>query len=263
MGRPDADTLKQVIRFSEGIDTALADSIIAWANRTSHFRELFLAILGHDLRSPLASVALAGDMMGQPGVSSEQIGRLASNVTRATRVMADMINDLMGYTSTQLGGGMPHHPQSCDLVLALQDAITDATATYPGTRFRLHAPMALVGCYDRTRLYQMFLNLLVNAARHGTEGCPVVVETGARPGEHLVNIINHGEPIPAASLELIFKPLVQLGEGDAHLTRPRTSLGLGLFIARKIAEQHGGSISVTSSKAEGTHFSVTLPGARQ
>lgn len=263
MGPVDAATLEQVIRFNEGIDEALAQSVVAWSDRTSHARELFLAILGHDLRSPLASVALAGDMLAETQTPPEKISALALNVTRATRIMAAMINDLMGYTSTQLGAGMPHHPESCDLVPPLQDAITDAIATYPGTRFQLCAPAPLVGCYDRTRLYQLFLNLLVNAARHGAQEVPVLVEASVGSGDHLVTVTNQGEPIPAASLESIFRPLVQLGKEDTHLTRPRTSLGLGLYIARKIAERHGGSVDVTSDQAEGTRFRVRLPGARK
>jgi signal transduction histidine kinase len=73
-----------------------------------------------------------------------------------------------------------------------------------------------------------------------------------------VSVTNQGEPIPAQALESIFQPLVQLTEED-HVTRPPTSLGLGLFIARKIAEGHGGSIQVTSNKSDGTRFTVTLP----
>jgi signal transduction histidine kinase len=258
----DADALEQVIRFNEGIDKALAESIGAWSDRTSRARELFLAILGHDLRSPLATVALSGEMLAQPNISSGKVNTLALDVTRASRVMANMINDLMGYASAQLGGSMPHHPESCDLVPALEDAIKDATATYPGARFQLHAPAALVGCYDRTRLYQMFLNLLVNAARHGRKNCPVLIEAGEKSGDHLVTVTNHGDPIPGAALESIFKPLVQLDTTDGH-TRPHTSLGLGLYIARTIAERHGGSLVATSSDAEGTCFSVSLPGVRE
>lgn len=140
MEHADASALEQVIRFNEGIDKALAESISAWSNRTNHVRELFLAILGHDLRSPLASVALAGDMLVQPDMSGERVNRLALNVTRAAGVMSNMIDDLMGYASTQLGGNMPHHPESCDLLPALRDAIVDAEATYRGASFQLQAP---------------------------------------------------------------------------------------------------------------------------
>lgn len=105
----------------------------------------------------------------------------------------------------------------------------------------------------------MFLNLLINAARYSKEGCPVPVEASDGAGEHRVTITNQGEPIPAASLKSIFKPLVQLEDGDPQRTRPHTSLGLGLYIARTIAERHGGSIVVTSSEADGTRFTVSLP----
>jgi signal transduction histidine kinase len=254
----DTDALNEVTRFNEGIDQALAESIIAWTKRTSETRDMFLAVLGHDLRSPLASIALAGDMLAGPRMSPERIGTLAANVTRATRIMSDMINDLMGYASTQLGGGIPQHPVPCDLLAPLNDAIADATATYPGVRFELHAPATLSGRYDRGRLYQMFLNLLVNAARHCAEGCAVLIEAGARSTEQVVSDTNKGVPIPAHALESIFQPLVQLTEEDP-VTRPPTSLGLGLFIARKIAEGHGGGIQVTSNHAEGTRFTVTLP----
>lgn len=263
MEQADASALEQVIRFSEGIDKALAESISAWSDRTSRLREMFLAILGHDLRSPLASVALAADMLAQPGVSAAKVHTLALNVTRATGVMTHMIDDLMGYASNQLGGSMPHHPESCDLLAALRDALKDAGATYPEAHFQLHAPAALVGCYDPIRLYQMFLNLLVNAARYSKDDGPVTVEAGSSSGCHQVSITNRGETIPQASLKSIFKPLVQLDQGDAHLRRPRTSLGLGLYIARTIAERHGGSIEVTSDDAEGTRFSVRLPGATE
>lgn len=258
MEHADVDALHEVIRFNEGIDQALAESIMGWTRHTGDTRDLFLAVLGHDLRSPLASIALAGDMLAERSLSPERIGALAVNVSRATRIMSDMINDLMGYASTQLGGGIPQQPEPCDLLEPLNDAIADATATYPGARFELHAPAGLNGHYDRGRLYQMFLNLLVNAARHGAKGCPVLVEAGARSTGYVVSVTNKGEPIPAAALESIFQPLVQLTEED-HVTRPPTSLGLGLFIARKIAEGHGGGIEVTSNHSDGTRFTVALP----
>jgi signal transduction histidine kinase len=254
----DTDALHEVIRFNEGIDQALAESIAGWARHTGETRDLFLAVLGHDLRSPLASIALAGDMLAGPALPPERLAKVAFTVTRATRIMSDMINDLMGFASTQLGGDIPQHPVPCDLLAPLNDAIADATATYPGARFQLHAPATLIGRYDRGRLYQMFLNLLVNAARHGAEGCPVLVEAGTRSTDHVVSVTNKGEPIPPQALESIFQPLVQLTEED-HVTRPPTSLGLGLFIARKIAEGHGGGIQVASNQSDGTRFTVTLP----
>ena len=221
---------------------------------------MFLAILGHDLRSPLASVALAADMLSQPDVSAEQANRMALHLKRAGSIMSNMINDLIGYTRTQLGGSMPCEPISCDLLPSLHDAIKDAAATYPSASFEFHPPAAeLVGCYDPGRLYQMFLNLLVNAARHSKKNCPVLVEVSEAAGSREVTITNQGEPIRAASIESIFKPLVQLESLEADQNRPRTSLGLGLYIARMIAELHCGTITVSSSQTDGTCFRITLP----
>lgn len=260
MGRADAAALEQVIRFNEGIDKALAESITAWSDRTSHYRELFLAILGHDLRSPLAGMALAADMLSQPEVSAEQANSAAQHLKRAGSIMSSMIDDLIGYTRTQLGGSLPYTPTSCDLLLPLRDAIQDASATYPRASFEFSPPAStLVGHYDGGRLYQMFLNLLVNAARHSRKNCPVRVEISEAGGSLEVAIANQGEPIPAASLESIFKPLVQLDNVEAGQSKPRTSLGLGLYIARMIAELHGGAITVSSSQADGTCFRIALP----
>lgn len=260
MGRADAAALEQVIRFNEGIDKALAESITAWSDRTSHYRELFLAILGHDLRSPLAGMALTAEVLSQPAVSAEQADRAAQHLKRAGSIMSSMIDDLIGYTRTQLGGSLPYTPTSCDLLLPLRDAIQDASATYPRASFEFSPPAStLVGHYDGGRLYQMFLNLLVNAARHSRKNCPVRVEISEAGGSLEVAIANQGEPIPAASLESIFKPLVQLDNVEAGQSKPRTSLGLGLYIARMIAELHGGAITVSSSQADGTCFRIALP----
>jgi signal transduction histidine kinase len=105
----------------------------------------------------------------------------------------------------------------------------------------------------------MFLNVLVNTARHGKECRPVIVEAVDESGDHLVTITNEGEPIPTASLEWIFKPLVQLENAVVRHARPRTSLGLGLYTARTIAGRHGGSIVVASGEADGTRFIIRLP----
>ncbi len=74
-----------------------------------------------------------------------------------------------------------------------------------------------------------------------------------------IQVTNYGSPIPEASLQSIFTPLVQLAREDENDTRPRTSLGLGLFVAREIVVAHGGTIAVKSSEDEGTTFTVRLP----
>ena len=256
--RDDPQTVRDLMRFNEGIDQALAESIVSYAKRTHQTRDLFLAVLGHDLRSPLTGILLAGDLLAQGRVPPDKVAQIGANLARGASVMGHIVEDLIGYTRTQLDEGLPMAPTACDVRKVLESAIADATATYPGNHYQLQSAPGLVGRYDPTRLYQMFLNLLVNAGRHSREGAAVTVQAWIGPDALVVDITNQGEPIPPDKLESIFRPLVQL-TGEDGVTRSGTSLGLGLFIAREVAKAHGGSITARSSAAEGTTFTVRLP----
>ena len=107
-------------------------------------------------------------------------------------------------------------------------------------------------------MHQLLTNLLINACQYGGRDAPVLLRARADADAVTLQVTNQGNPIPAESLQSIFRPLIQLpAEGDDE--RPRTSLGLGLFIAREIALAHGGRIVVSSSVANGTTFTVSLP----
>lgn len=256
--RGDPQTVRDLMRFNEGIDQALAESIVAYSRRTQQTRDLFLAVLGHDLRSPLAGMLLAGDMLAQGEVRSEKVAQIGANLARGANVMRHIVDDLIGYTRSQLDEGLPMCPEFCDLHEVLESAIADATATYPGSHYHLRAEPGLVGRYDPTRLYQMFLNLLVNAGRHSRGEAPVIVQACAEADAYVIDITNQGEPIPPAKLESIFRPLVQLSDEDG-VARSGTSLGLGLFIAREVAKAHDGSLTARSTASDGTTFTATLP----
>lgn len=168
-----------------------------------------------------------------------------------------MVEDLIGYTRTQLGAGMPTVKHHADLKDICQAAIEDAGASHPDTAFELETEGHLRGEFDSVRLHQLFTNLLVNAAQYGGDDAPVRMVARASPEHIMIDVVNRGPVIPAESLESIFSPLLQL-PGVADDARPRTSLGLGLFVAREIALAHGGGISATSNDS-GTVFTVSLP----
>ena len=247
-----------MVRFNEAIDQALAESVVTYSARADHMRELFLAILGHDLRAPLSSMSMAGDMLVNLQLDSAQVHDTGTRVKRGARLMSKMVEDLIGYTRTQLGAGMPTELAQTDLKDVLQAAIDDARASHPGSRFALSMQGDVSGQFDGVRLQQLFTNLLVNAAQYGTDAAPVKVSASANTEHVLVEVSNDGPVIPADSLEAIFSPLIQLPTGEDG-GRPRTSLGLGLFVAREIALAHGGGISAASSDAAGTVLSVALP----
>lgn len=252
-------TVHEVVRFNEAIDQALAESIVSFAAASTHANHLFLAVLGHDLRSPLANMAMAGELLGRGDVPPHRMQTLAGTVQRNARLMKNMVDDLLGYTRSQLGKGFPITLAWCDLADVLRAAMDDAQATHPQTRYELTLTGGIAACYDPTRMHQLFVNLLVNAAQHGAKTVPVVIEAGPDGDCNRVRITNRGNALPESALKAIFKPLVQLSESTPSDTRPQTSLGLGLFIAREIAEGHGGTVVVTSDEAAGTTFTVELP----
>ncbi|QNA90734.1 sensor histidine kinase [Massilia sp. Dwa41.01b] len=106
----------------------------------------------------------------------------------------------------------------------------------------------------------MLTNLVTNAAQYGTRGKPILVEIAGEPERVLISVRNEGPTIPADALPTLFSSLVQLPKHDGDV-RPRSSPGLGLFIAKPIAVVHGGDIEVRSDDATGTVFTVIVPRA--
>jgi signal transduction histidine kinase len=250
-------TLDAVVRFNEAIDQALAESIVTYSDRAGETRELFLAILGHDLRGPLATMSLAGELLSRAARDGTRDEDLGLRVKRAARFMSSMVEDMIGFTRTKLGGGMSIARQAMDVGEACAAAVTDAEAMHPECTYQLQTHGDLAGSFDGMRLHQLLVNLLGNAGQHGAPEYPVRITARGDADTVRIEVWNQGDTIPAGSLERIFEPLVQLGV-DGEQPVPSASLGLGLFIAREIAKGHGGSLTVTSD-ASGTVFAVCLP----
>ena len=260
VGALSADTIRQMIRFNEGIDQALAESIVTYSARADHTRELFLAILGHDLRAPLATLTASGALLARPDLPADEVQNTVTRVRRSTLVMSTMVNDLIGYTRTELGSGMPITLAPTDMGTVCRSAIEDAHSTFPVSRFELTSEGELRGMYDSVRLHQLFTNLFVNAAKYGSRDAPVRVRAVGEANLIRVEVNNRGPHIPRDSWREIFRPLVQLSGGSSDEPKDRqTSLGLGLYVAREIATLHRGTIEVHSSPEDGTTFIVCLP----
>lgn len=254
-----ASCATEMVRFNEAIDQALAESINTFSAHADHTRELFLAVLGHDLRSPLFTMALAGEALAREGLTARQLADTGERIRRSAKLMKSMVADLLGYTSTQFGTRMPISLKDADVAAVCASALQDASATHPESQFQIRTVGNLVGTFDSVRLHQLFANLLINAAQYGARERPVILHAEGEAEAVTVKVTNFGQAIPAASLAAIFKPLVQLPADGETDTRPRTSLGLGLFIAREIAEAHGGNLAVRSDAVDGTTFTVHLP----
>jgi len=253
------ETTNEMLRFNEAIDKALADSALTFSEQTDRTRDTFLAVLGHDLRSPLATIAMAGDYLTTPEVGTAGTFQVGARVKRSAATMAAMVHDLLEYARVQLDRGIPITPNLADIKEICQAALDDASAAHPECAFELKTSGELLDDFDGPRLQQVFSNLLNNAAQYRGKEHPVTIVAEGGPNAITVQVKNLGPAIPAESLTAIFDPLVQLSKDSRQVGRPSTSLGLGLFIARKITEAHGGTIKVDSSEDSGTVFTVIIP----
>ena len=253
------DTIREMIRFNEAIDQALAESVVTYSARSDQTRELFLAILGHDLRAPLATINLSGALLARPELSATELQQVGARVRRSALMMSSMVDDLIGYTRTELGNGIPVTLKPSDVGESCRSAIDDASSTFPDARFDMTSEGELNGMFDSVRLHQLFTNLLVNAVKYGAEE-PVRVRALGEEDAIRIDVNNRGPVIPRSSWNDIFQPLVQLPPSmSAERKENKSSLGLGLYVAREIATRHGGSLEVHSSQESGTTFTVRLP----
>jgi signal transduction histidine kinase len=250
------EQLEELIRFNEAIDQLLTQSIVTYANHVSQSREVFLAILGHDLRTPLFSVKMLAEMLAKTGRLDEPSLKMAAGIASSTNVMSGMINDLLDFTGTRLGSRMHVSPEPLDLAPLCVEVLDEMRAAYPGRTFSYQAQGDLTGHWDGLRIRQMLSNLLGNAVHHGFTTTPIALSATGSTGEVRLAVANQGTPIPQDQQETIFEPMKQ-GNGSGG-QRPHGSIGLGLYIAREVATAHDGSIEVRSDEAA-TVFTAILP----
>ncbi|SEA50644.1 sensor histidine kinase [Variovorax sp. YR216] len=251
---------EELVRFNEAVDQALAESAVTFSEHNNQTRERFLAILGHDLRTPLAAISMTGHLLVR-STSSEGNAATGKRLLRSAATMSTMVNDLLEYSRTQLGGTMPIAPAPANMENIIKAALQDAASAYPDCVFDFHSHGDLSGVFDDVRMQQVVLNLLANAAQYRAKETNVMLGVAGELDDVVIAVTNFGPAIPAESLKTIFSAMVQLPVDGEQPGRPRTSLGLGLFVARETALAHGGSIHVSSSDVEGTTFTVRIPRA--
>lgn len=228
------------------------------AERQARFREQFIAILGHDLRSPLAAIVAGAHMLLRKGLDPPLVGVVDRILTSADR-MERMIGDLLDLTRSRLGGGIPIQRASVDLRGVCRNVIGEFRAAHPDVTMTFEAHGNTWGEWDADRLAQVLSNLVGNAIAYGRPGGPVTiaVEQDEEAESVRLAVHNEGPPIPEEMQRQLFDPFRRGGE-RARGPAPR-GLGLGLYIAHQIVLAHGGTIEVASGAEEGTTFTVHLP----
>jgi signal transduction histidine kinase len=255
LGREDLDDL---IRFDEGIDQALAEAITRYSTDLAESREMFLAILGHDLRTPLGAVFTAATFLMEEGELTGPNLRLATRIRRSSDRMNSLVRDLLDFTQSRLGGGgIPITRADIDLGAVVHEAMDEVRSQDPALDIRYEQRGDLHGSWDGKRVSQALANLIGNAVQHGAETAPIRVQAIGLDDEALVTVHNFGPVIPPENQPRLFDPYKRLLAGGGRAASG--SMGLGLFIAQEIAIAHAGRIHVDSSMEQGTTFTLRLP----
>ncbi len=248
---------EDVVRFNEAIDQLLAESVFTHTERIDQSREMFLGILGHDLRNPLSAVVGLAGLLRFEDLAPPSL-ELVSQITTHTSAMAKMIDDLLEFAAMRIASSFIISPAPMDLVPLCREAIAEIEAIYPNRVFQFAHSGDLTGEWDGSRLQQLLSNLLGNAAQHGAKREPISVAVEASAAGVVLAVSNQGAPIPADQIETIFEPMKRYAGGKGR--GGHGGVGLGLFIAREVVLAHGGTIEAQSDERR-TVFTVFLPRA--
>ncbi len=259
-GALDASDIEDLTRFNEAIDQALAESVLRFNQDVEQAKETFLAILGHDLRTPLAAIQTSATFMLETGELEEPHRTLAARIGGSAKRSVTMVGDLLDFTRSHIGGGIPIVRAEMDLGKVVRDVVDEIAAAHPGRPIRVDTRVTVRGWWDAARLGQALGNLIGNAVQHGAEGTTVSVEVRGTEDQVAIAVHNRGEVIPPDQLDGIFNPMrTRRARRTAAAGGPTGSLGLGLYIAERIVRAHDGRIDVQSSEEAGTTFTVHLP----
>jgi len=254
-GRSDFDDL---VRFNEAIDQAVAESVSHYTKTLDYSRNLFLGILGHDLRNPIGAVLISGDRLADFGPLNAEQAALATQIKESALRAAGILDDLLDLTRVQFGSELPIQRGNMDMSVLSRQLVDEMQSAYPDRTIVLETTGDLEGEWDRLRMGQVFSNLISNALAYGFKDAPVEVGFEGKPKEVVLSVRNEGVPIPQNRISTIFDSLIR-GDQGGQETEGSTHMGLGLYITRKIVSAHGGTIGVTSSEWDGTRFTVSLP----
>lgn len=224
---------------------------------TAQLREQFVAVLGHDLRNPLSSIAIsAGVLLKNADMTERQlkvVARIASSADRMNR----MIRDLLDFTRTRLGGGYVLSISRASLRDICLQVVEELEIVHHDRSLIYFADQKCWGEWDADRLAQLASNLISNALQYSPPGTPVRISLQEGESDALLEVTNEGAPIPADMLPVLFEPFYRV-QGDPKGMSAQ-GLGLGLYIAQQIVLAHRGHIDVRSVQGEETKFSVRLP----
>lgn len=245
-----------MIRFNEAIDEIWMVSLDRFQTKLEESKNLFLGILGHDLRNPIATVKGANAILSLSGNRTEKEKEIIGFSNSSLKRMSELIDNLLELTELRLGAGMTVKKSVHDLHERLEDIVHELQLGYPEARILFDGSESIEGEWDILRVEQMVTNLITNAIRHGEQGGTVHVKISRQEEQAVISVHNQGAPIPEEIRQKIFH-----GRFSRNNGRPVNgkSYGLGLLVVKEVVEGHEGEISVDSDEKNGTTFTVKLP----
>jgi sigma-B regulation protein RsbU (phosphoserine phosphatase) len=231
----------------------IAKTDLASERESSELREQFIAVLGHDLRNPLASISAGARLLGRGAKTDKEHQIIAMLETTVLR-MAGLIDNVLDFARGRLGGGLTLDRDSAGpLEPVLHQVVDELRLSSPGRRIEAEFAIDVPVNCDRPRIGQLVSNLIGNALTHGASDKPVRIRARTEAGLFELSVANGGEPISEVALEKLFEPFFR-----GKVRPSRQGLGLGLHIASEIAKAHEGTLTV-SSTIEETCFTFVMP----
>ncbi len=229
--------------------------------RAVAMRDDFMSMVAHELRTPLNTLFLETQLremqLNKDNLAffgAEQLRKMVARDGRQIQSMIRLINDMVDVSRIR-SGKLSIRPAHTELAALLERVVSDLAqrTEAAGASMALETPVPVVGVWDEFRVEQIIVNLLTNALRYGG-GKPVTVTLTADKVGARVVVQDQGNGIAPEDIERIFDPFERAGNKEV-----REGLGLGLYIARQLAESHGGTLDVASVPGDGAAFCLTLP----
>jgi PAS domain S-box-containing protein len=252
-----ADDITQQRRYEAEREQLLAKESAARdeAERLNRLKDQFIAVLGHELRNPLAAIATGVDLLKSGAVGGEKVSWVHNSIARQTAQLTLLINDLIDTTRIS-HGKFALNKKTVRLDAVVASAVESSSELIDKYEHKItvstNPPDVLLEA-DPLRLEQIIVNLLTNAVRYTPNGGQIRLETKCQDGFLELLVSDTGVGLSEQDIQKIFEPFAQIGA-------PGQGLGIGLTLVRQLVELHGGSISVTSDgPSKGSAFRIMLP----
>lgn len=256
-GSVGALEVQDINRFNEALDRALSESIAHYSLMMRQAQDIFMGILGHDIRTPLNAIRMGTEaLMRTPSLDSKSI-QIASRLFNSTARMNELVDSLFDLTHARFGMKLTLRP--ADMGLLVEQVIEEIRATHPDRLILLSRSGELQGSWDTGRVCQILSNLICNALQHGSQTQPISVSVAQQDSAVRLEVHNFGPPIPDVEIGHIFEPMRRYAHPASASRSPLSNLGLGLYIAREVTVAHGGTLTVSSNEEDGTRFVACLP----